>query len=267
MTTAPDNEATDDPKHESDDGEWEPTPGEILILVGKWLRHRLGITEEKPKWTEAATAALTLCVAIAAFWSAWIFQGQLTVARKTMEAQTRPWVGNGKVEVKETTFLVYPDNPIQARTQFDFVVDIPIKNVGNSPALHVGTGVNGTMTEQIAAPSTMDRMMQIACGLADGNAKIVGDMLFPNSPYTTTEWPANIGLPFTQPTEVHRAWIAICIAYSGTPSNQQLHHTKLWMASWPFNGNPTEIRRTTQPRVVYYSLPITQWGVVRTEAD
>jgi hypothetical protein len=109
--------------------------------------------------------------------------------------------------------------------------------------------------------------MEYACGLADGNAKSEGAVLFPNSPYTTLEWPAGIMVPFIQITEVHRVWIAICIAYSETTSGQELHHTKLWMASWPINGQPTEIRHTTQPTVVYYSLPITRWGVVRTETD
>jgi hypothetical protein len=125
------------------------------------------------------------------------------------------------------------------------------------------------MTEQITAPPTIDAMMESACGGADRNAKSVGEVLFPNSPETTLEWPVNIMVPFIQITEVHRVWIAICTTYtySGTTSDQKLHHTKLWMASWPINGQPTEIRRTIQPTVVYYSLPITRWSVVRTEAD
>ena len=252
----------DEPKAE--DHKDNPKISEAILF---WLHHYWDAPREKAKWTDGATVILTFGIAIAAFWSACIFQGQLTVARKTMEAQTRPWVGNGEIEVKQPTFLVYPNNPIQGRTQVSFVIDIPIKNVGNSPAFHVETELNGTMTEQIAAPPTMDTMMESACGWADRNAKSVGGVLFPNSPDTTLEYPENMMVPFIQITEVHRVWIAICIAYSGTTSGQQLHHTKLWMASWPINGQPKEIRRTAQPTIIYYSRPITRWGVVRTEAD
>lgn len=183
------------------------------------------------------------------------------------EAEHRPWVGSGGIEVKKPTFLVYPNNPIQARTLVSFAIDIPIKNFGNSPAFHVDTEVDGTMTEQIAGSPTVDAMMEYACGRADANAKSVGEVLFPNGPETTLEQQSNIGVPFIQITEVHRVWVAICTAYSGTTSGQQLHHTKLWMASWPISGHPTEIRRTSQPIIIYYSLPITGWVVVKTEAD
>jgi len=267
MNAAPDNEASKGPQHKADDGERDPTPGEILSLVGKWLRQRLEIAADKPKWTDVLTVFLTLLIAAAAFCSAWIFQGQLTVARQTMEAQTRPWVGNGKIEVKETTFLVYPDNPIRARTQVDLVIEVPLKNVGNSPALNVETSVIATMTEQIGAFPTVEPMMESACGGADKNAKAVGQVLFPNSPDTTVEWPMDVMTPFIQINQVHRVWIDICVTYSGTTSDQQIHHTKIWMASWPIDNKPTEIRRTTQPTVIYYALPITQWGVIKIEAD
>jgi hypothetical protein len=267
VNAAPPNQTAATPQTETkkqhEPSAWSKIPEAIVY----WLHHYWDVPRERHKKTDVAMVILTLAIAAAAFWSACIFQGQLTVARETMEAQTRPWVGNGEIEVKQPTFIVYPDNPIEARTQVDFTIDIPIKNVGNSPAFHVEAGVNGTMTEQIAAPSTMDTMMEFACGLADGNAKSVGGILFPNSPYTMLEWPANIMVPLIQINEVHRVWIAICIAYSETTSDQELHHTKLWMASWPIDGRPTEIRRTTKPTITYYSLPITRWGVIRTETD
>jgi hypothetical protein len=156
---------------------------------------------------------------------------------------------------------------MEGRTQVDFVIDIPIKDVGNSPALRVETMLFGTMTKETVAPPTMNTMMESACGWADGNAARIGQVLFPNSPETKLEWPVNQMVPFIQITEVHRVWIAICVTYSGTTSEQKLHHTKIWMASWPINGKPTEIRRTSQPNVIYYTLPIPRWSVVRTQAD
>jgi hypothetical protein len=35
----------------------------------------------------------------------------------------------------------------------------------------------------------------------------------------------------------------------------------------PRPRQPKEIRRTANPKVIYYALPITQWGIVKTEAD
>jgi len=267
VDATPTNEPAITPQQRPPNEQHEHLPSDLLRAFGYFLRHYWDAPRHKAKWTDGGTVILTFFIAIAAFWSACIFQRQLTVARETMEAQTRPWVGNGEIEVKQPTFLVYPDNPIEARTQIDFVIDVPIKNVGSSPALHVEMGLVGTMTEQIAAPPTMETMMESACGFADRSGKSVGEVLFPNSPYTRLEWPVNMMVPLIQINEVHRVWIAVCLTYSGTTSNQQLHHTKLWMACWPINGQPKEVRRTTQPKVIYYSLPITQWSVVKTEAD
>jgi hypothetical protein len=217
-------------------------------------------------------AILTLC-------TLYTLNGQLRQARranddleKQFSEQQRPWVDTGEIEVKNPIFLVYPTNPIQARTQIDFTIDVPIKNVGSSPALHVEMGLVGTMTEQIAAPQTgpqtMETMMGSACGQADKIANAAGQVLFPNSPTTPLEWPVNMMVPFIQVNEVHRVWVAVCLAYSGTTPDQKPHHTKVWLACWPTNGQPTEIRRTTQPvKIIYYSLPIARWGVVKTEAD
>ena len=62
---------------------------------------------------------LTLAISIAAFWSAYIFQGQLTVARETMESQTRPWIGI--------------ENDLSGWTSDPFMVKL--RNYGPSPAI------------------------------------------------------------------------------------------------------------------------------------
>ncbi len=238
-------------------------PGAIVY----WLHHYWDAPREKSKRTDTIMVLLTFAIAVAAFWSACIFQRQLTVARDTMDAQTRPWVGNGKIEIKNTMFLVYPDNPMQARTQFDFEINVPLKNTGNSPALNVEMGVNGTMTKEIGAFATVQPMMESACGGANGNAAKVGTVLFPNSPETPFGWPINMMTPFIQIEEVHRVWIQACVVYNDTNPEKRLHRTKIWMVSWPINGKPKEVRRTSQPTVIYYSLPIDGWSVARTEAN
>jgi len=71
---------------------------------------------------------LTLLVAIAAFWSACIFQGQLTVARTAAEAQERPWV-SAKISLSRP--LSFTDKGASIG------VAAILKNVGHSPALNV----------------------------------------------------------------------------------------------------------------------------------
>lgn len=188
--------------------------------------------------------------------------------RTQWETEHRPWVSTGEIRFQRPpVFLVYPDNPPPASTQISFVIEVPIKNVGLSPALHVETEMVGTMTKEIAAPPAMENMMERACGMADGNATRVGGMQFPNSPETVVERNENIAVP-VRVNEVQRIWLAICTAYTGTDSSERLHHTKIWLASWPIRGKPTEISRNRKPfQIIYYSLPIPSWGVVRTAAD
>jgi hypothetical protein len=182
-------------------------------------------------------------------------------------AQNRPWVGNGEIGFKQPpVLLVYPKNPVFGRTQINFAPDIPIKNVGSAPAFHVYTYFVATVTKEISAPPNLDTMMGTACKGADSTAKNIGGVLFPNSPETREGWPEGLGIPL-QAAEVHRVWINICVAYSGRSSGEQPHHTKIWMASWPINEQPREISRTANPDVIYYSLPIPKWGVIKTEAD
>jgi hypothetical protein len=199
-------------------------------------------------------------------------RSQTKQVAKQFEAQQRPWVGGGgEIEFKQPEFLVYPDNPPQARMQFNVIVEIPIRNFGVAPALHVDTALSGTLTKQIAGPTTgsqtMGTVMEYACHVADGNSRQAGGALFPNGTPTKVEYPISLGVPFIEVNEVRRVWITICTSYSGPGSTDRLHHTKIWAASWPIDGPPKEIRRIANPRGIYYTLPITQWGVVKTEAD
>jgi hypothetical protein len=54
-----------------------------LALVVNWLRHYWDAPRDKAKWTEGATVILTVFIAAAAIYSAWVFQDQLKDARKS----------------------------------------------------------------------------------------------------------------------------------------------------------------------------------------
>ena len=68
---------------------------------------------------------LTLMIAAAAIWSAWIFQGQLTQAQKQFEVADRPWIS---VDVSVFSPLAYDSNGIH------MTFKIVPKNIGHSPA-------------------------------------------------------------------------------------------------------------------------------------
>lgn len=216
------------------------------------------------KWTKRAVIAAAIYAAIAALqW--YEMRTQTRQLAKQFEVQQRPWVSS-KVEFKGVEFVVYPGN--RPGTQFDVIVEIPTKNEGSSPAFQVGVGAMGTASNEIAATggfTTLDKMMETACGFANSESKLAGRALFPGNS-DPREIPENIMVPLIQVTEIRRLWVAACVAYSSSSTNQ-IHHTKIWAASWPINGQPTEIRRSLNPPFILYSLPITQWGIIKTEAD
>lgn len=264
---APGNDTPTAPERATPDKQYKHFPADFVRAFGYFLRHYRDAPRTKEKWTDIAGIGVNLLIAGAALYSAWVFQGQLDVARDTLYAQTRPWVGAGKIEVKNVVFLIYPDNPIQARSQFNFEITVPLKDTGNSPALNVEMSVDGAVTKDIGAFQSVQPMMDNVCGGANNIAPKVGSVLFPNSPETSLGWETDRGIPFIQPDEVRRIWIPICIVYSDTIQSKKLHHTKIWMVSWPIDGKPKEIRHTSKPTVVYYSLPITSWSAARVEAD
>jgi len=133
----PDGKSAESPQPEANDGDREPTPGEVLMLVGKWLRHRLGIAADKPKWTDVYTAFLTLLIAAAGFWSAWVFQGQLTEARKTtrvsiesFRVDERAWI---EIQPIQPTLKSLASNLFGAL----FTYNIFPKNVGKTAAYDI----------------------------------------------------------------------------------------------------------------------------------
>lgn len=108
--------------------------------------------------------------------------------------------------------------------------------------------------------------MKYSCEGATRNTTRVGKVLFPNSAETHIFWPINTESAI-EIEKVRRIWIDICIVYNGSAPDKKLHHTKIWMASWPIQGKPIQTGKSVAPPLIYYSLPIPGWVVVKTEAD
>jgi hypothetical protein len=81
MSSPPDGDATSNPGNNREGKDELPEKPEMPRSIIRWFRG-FHLHREKPKITDYLTVGLTLVVAFAAFWSAFIFQGQLSVARQ-----------------------------------------------------------------------------------------------------------------------------------------------------------------------------------------
>lgn len=102
----------------------------ILCLRGFHLNR------EKAKVTDWLVVALTLVVAIAAIGSAWIFQAQLTEARRFTEISERPWLS---VEISPLSGISWVNAPTASGLNGSpyIKLKVSIKNVGKSIAKDV----------------------------------------------------------------------------------------------------------------------------------
>src|SRR6266481_6945022 len=92
MYAAPHDKPTNTQKGDADGTEFPPSLSEVLGIVLNWLRHYWDAPRKKSKPADWAIAALTLIIAGAAFWSAFIFNSQLRAMRKRFEVTDRPWI-------------------------------------------------------------------------------------------------------------------------------------------------------------------------------
>lgn len=67
-------------------------PSKAMAAIVNWLEHYWEAPREKAKWSDIAIVLLTIVVAGAAIYSAWIFQGQLDEMRHQLRQDQRSWV-------------------------------------------------------------------------------------------------------------------------------------------------------------------------------
>jgi hypothetical protein len=119
------------PDHEDDN---PPTPTEFL----NWLRHWWDAPREKSKAADWVMVGLTVAVAIAAFWSACIFQAQLTEMHQASIMDQRAWVGLAHVDELQPF-----DGALEHYPKFS----LRFVNSGKTPATNVATRVDWQPSE------------------------------------------------------------------------------------------------------------------------
>ena len=129
MSAPPHDQPTNTSKSDAGGTETVPSLSEVSVIVLNWLRHYWDAPRKKSKLADWAIAALTLIIAGAAFWSAFIFNSQLRAMRKHFEATDRPWI---RAEPKVESPITFHDNG-----DLSMSVTFILNNVGHSVATDV----------------------------------------------------------------------------------------------------------------------------------
>ncbi len=155
MSTLPNGQSSSDPRNNRADENTAPEKAELLRCIVRWFRG-FHLHREKSKATDWLTVALTLGVAIAAIWSALIFDGQLTTMRRDSVRAENESISARRHAREQIRFLQEQLNAMEDQTELDQrawvgfedirefgQVGIPsafsftLKNTGKTPALHV----------------------------------------------------------------------------------------------------------------------------------
>jgi hypothetical protein len=159
-------------KNDADGTEGPTSPSEVLVIVLNWLRHYWDAPRKKSKSADWARAALTLIIAGAAFWSAFIFNSQLRAIRKHFEVTDRPWI---QAEPKVESPIMFHDNG-----DLSMSVTFVLNNIGHSVATDVTVYAGALVpksegVEHFRQP--LERQAEL-CGKVDPYAMTI--TLFPN---------------------------------------------------------------------------------------
>ncbi len=203
MDAAPNNEGPSAPEHKHDGGD-SPSPSEMLTAIVSWLRHYWDAPREKSKGTEIATVILTFVIAVMAFWSAWIFQGQLAEMQKQ---RARPWMSAvGPIKVVKPLSFSGPRPTV--------TIEYTVKNSGTSTAVGQQS-TNGLYIGPM--PSSEEVEKRSPCRTTTYDPRGGGTLIVPGDSYTVgpMELPAANGdwQSLTYANGKTSAWLDICIQY------------------------------------------------------
>ncbi len=213
---------------------------------------------------------LTVTIAGAALYSGWLFQSQLQEARRATNlsetqwsAQQRPWIGLfGNVDLHiQPRFRVYAENPPN-HTEIEIATSFKIKNFGLSPAFNTASEVEVLATENdLKLPQFQ---METSCGMADGNGESEGNVIFPSGEITTN-FKTTSGNQI-ELNHIRRIWVMACTSYQDGIS-KSIHHSKFWIMSFMIPEATTPAVVEKNQKVTIFTMPVTGWHVVKTEAD
>jgi hypothetical protein len=236
MRTPPDDNSSENSQVGLNDDDGFPTQHEFAEIVIAWWRRRLSTPRKKTKWSDIAIIILIFLTAVAAFWSAFIFQGQLVAMR---EAE-RHWM---TVRITANTDYV-PGAIIGGPLTFDaegrgnLTSKITMENIGKSVAVHVYSRTSVVATGLVGR---LDFPIQEQRKLCDGpNAYSSGTStidsrftIFPND--TEVEFaksgfetapietrPEDRGLKNGKPMQL---FLVGCIDYESPASTESPHQT------------------------------------------
>jgi hypothetical protein len=261
MSDAPDRKSTDLHNNYAQNERNPPTPSEFIV----WLRQWWDAPREKSKAADWALVALTVLIAVAAFWSAWIFQGQLSQAREATRLverqwneQQRAWVGpSGEFRmIRPPRFEAYKLKKLMPMVTVEFSVDL--KNWGASPATSEDDAFLLFVHENGGSPLESFRTM--SCKINEQTlTNVFGHRaIFPGQPVSITNKTSAV-VTFSEITAVS---IVGCITYRDV--RNQLHHTKLWWTA-VLPTRPKQELAIIEPRTTW--VPFTKFRLVDSAVD
>jgi hypothetical protein len=206
MTTPPNGKLPANPHKNRNCEEDSPTPVEAIIRCTLRFFHGFHLHRERSKVTDWLTVALTLGVAIAAIWSALIFQDQLKEARKQTRLSVRPWIGLDEgLDAIQTTPL-----QIDEGGNASLVYTIRAKNYSSSPAANVWAYANLVVADDL---NTVYEQQGYACGDAVVGKPDIGLVLFQGKDRVFNSMPGLTKISVKHERSLIGAWLAGCIGY------------------------------------------------------
>lgn len=205
MSATPRGKSSSNPERTREDAEYSPTPTQVVRCLILWFRG-FHWNREKPKATDWVTVGLTFLVAVAAFWSAWIFQGQLNEVRRSTRLSVRPWVGLDEgLDAIETTPL-----QVNAGGTAGLVYTIRTKNYSNTPAANVWAMAQLVVADDL---NTAYEQQGYMCSDAVIGKPDIGMVLFQGRDRPFTSYPSATKISRKHENSLIGVWLAGCIGY------------------------------------------------------
>lgn len=202
----PDGKSRNRHKDDSSQELEPPTPTEVVVAIVHWFQTWWEAPREKSKAADWFTAILTVVIAAAAIWSAFIFQGQLNETTKQTRLSVRPWIGLDEgLDAIEATPL-----QIDETGNASLVYKIRAKNYSSTPATNVWAFANLVVADDLY---TVYEQQNFACGDAVIGKPDIGLMLFQGKDRIFNSMPSMAKISLKHQGSRLQVFLAGCIGY------------------------------------------------------